>query len=79
MDGRGTAPPLPWRMEFGTLNYNLHKYNPSANTSTGGMRMKQNEKREEKAPVPWEMKDPKPPVVRSGHMESHRENKNNPS
>ena len=29
-------------------------------------------KQEEKKPVPWEMADPKPPVVRSGHMENHR-------
>ena len=28
--------------------------------------MKQNEKQ----PVPWEMQDPKPPVIRSGHMEN---------
>lgn len=27
-------------------------------------------KEKEKEPIPWEMKDPKPPVVRSGHMES---------
>lgn len=29
--------------------------------------MKENEK---KTPTPWEMKDPKPPVVQSGHMEN---------
>ena len=28
--------------------------------------------KEEKQPVPWEMTDPKPPVIRSGHMESRR-------
>ena len=27
-------------------------------------------KKEEKQPIPWEAKDPKPPVVRSGHMEN---------
>ena len=27
-------------------------------------------KKEEKQPIPWEMKDPKPPVVQSGHMEN---------
>ena len=27
-------------------------------------------KREEKEPVNWEVKDPKPPVVRSGHLEN---------
>ena len=25
---------------------------------------------EKKQPVPWELKDPKPPVVQSGHMET---------
>ena len=25
---------------------------------------------EKKQPVPWELKDPKPPVVNSGHMEN---------
>ena len=29
-------------------------------------------KKEEKEPVNWEVKDPKPPVVRSGHMENRR-------
>lgn len=28
--------------------------------------------KEEKQSVPWEMTDPKPPVIRSGHMESRR-------
>ena len=28
------------------------------------------QKKDEKAPIPWEAKDPKPPVVRSGHMEN---------
>lgn len=28
------------------------------------------EKREEKKPIPWEAVDPKPPVIRSGHMEN---------
>ena len=30
-------------------------------------------KQEEKKPIPWEVADPKPPVIRSGHMEDHRE------
>lgn len=30
-------------------------------------------KQEEKKPVDWEVKDPKPPVVRSGHMENRRQ------
>jgi len=29
-------------------------------------------KREEK-PIPWEVKDPKPPVVQSGHLEDRRQ------
>ena len=33
------------------------------------------EKEEEKKPVPWEAVDPKPPVVRSGHFESRRQNR----
>ena len=30
-------------------------------------------KREEKKPIAWEIKDPKPPVVQSGHMEDHQQ------
>ena len=30
-------------------------------------------KQEEKKSVPWEMKDPKPPVIQSGHMERKRQ------
>ena len=29
-------------------------------------------KEEEKKPIPWEITDPKPPVVRSGRMEGRR-------
>lgn len=29
-------------------------------------------KEEEKKPLPWEAVDPKPPVVRSGHLEGKR-------
>ncbi len=29
-------------------------------------------KKEEKKPVDWEIKDPKPPIVRSGHMEDRK-------
>ena len=31
-------------------------------------------KKEKKTPVNWEVTDPKPPVIRSGHMESRKEN-----
>lgn len=34
--------------------------------------MKENEK---KPTTPWEMKDPKPPVVQSGHMENRIQHK----
>jgi hypothetical protein len=30
------------------------------------------EKQDERKPTPWEAVDPKPPVIRSGHMESKR-------
>ncbi len=29
-------------------------------------------KNEEKKPIPWEVADPKPPVIQSGHMENRR-------
>ena len=31
------------------------------------------EKQEEPKPVPWELKDPKPPVIQSGHMENRKQ------
>lgn len=31
-------------------------------------------KDDEKKPVPWEVTDPKPPVIRSGHMEDRKQN-----
>ena len=34
-----------------------------------------NVKEEEKKPTGWEVGDPKPPVIQSGHMENRRENK----
>lgn len=30
-------------------------------------------RQEEKKPLSWEVADPKPPVVRSGHMENRRQ------
>lgn len=35
-----------------------------------GKKMKQ----EEKKPIPWEVADPKPPVVNSGRMENRKQN-----
>lgn len=32
-------------------------------------------KEEEKKPVIWEITDPKPPVIQSGHMENKRHQK----
>ena len=31
-------------------------------------------KEEEKKPIPWEVSDPKPPIIRSGHLENKRQN-----
>jgi len=31
-------------------------------------------KQEEKKPVAWEVVDPKPPVVQSGHLENKKQN-----
>lgn len=37
--------------------------------------VKREEKKEEKnAPIPWEAVDPKPPVIRSGHLENQIRN-----
>ena len=30
-------------------------------------------KQEEKKPIPWEVADPKPPIIQSGRMENRRE------
>ncbi len=30
-------------------------------------------KQEEKKPVSWEVKDPKPPIIHSGHLENRKE------
>ena len=32
-------------------------------------------KEEEKKPIPWEITDPKPPVIRSGHLENRIRNR----
>ena len=33
-------------------------------------------KEEEKKPIPWEMADPTPPEIRSGHMENRKQMEN---
>lgn len=35
---------------------------------------KEKEKEKEEKSVPWEVADPKPPVIRSGHMEGRYQN-----
>ena len=32
------------------------------------------EEKQEKKPISWEIMDPKPPVIQSGHMENRLEN-----
>ena len=44
----------------------------SVNNDTGEGCNMEKEKQEEKKPVPWEMVDPKPPVIQSGRMESRK-------
>ena len=34
-------------------------------------------KEDEKKPIPWEMADPKPPVIQSGHFENRRQHEKN--
>ena len=36
--------------------------------------MKEKEKQGEEKPIPWEVADPKPPVIQSGHMEQRKRN-----
>ena len=37
-------------------------------------RGEKNMKEDEKQPIPWEAVDPKPPVIRSGHLENRVRN-----
>ena len=32
--------------------------------------------KEQERPIPWELKDPKPPIVQSGHMETRVQHEN---
>lgn len=36
--------------------------------------MNKEEKQEEKKPITWEVADPKPPVIQSGHLEQRKAN-----
>ena len=35
----------------------------------------QRKEKEQERPIPWELKDPKPPIVQSGHMENRTQHK----
>ena len=37
-------------------------------------RVTMKEKEEDRKPISWEIKDPKPPVIRSGHLENRSQN-----
>lgn len=52
----------------------IHKIRLLTENRIRGERMKKEEKQEETKPIGWEVTDPKPPVIRSGHMEQRREN-----
>lgn len=47
-------------------------YNGGILADTMDERGEKDMKKEEKEPVNWEVKDPKPPVVQSGHMENRK-------
>ena len=36
--------------------------------------MKKEEKQEQAKPIPWEVTDPKPPVIQSGHLQQRKAN-----
>ena len=46
----------------------------TGNPIPGVRAMPEKEKEDGQKTVPWEMTDPKPPVIQSGHMEARREN-----
>jgi hypothetical protein len=47
-----------------------NQFVPTLNVQKEGKTVKENEKK----PVTWEVTDPKPPVIRSGHMENRKQN-----
>jgi hypothetical protein len=61
----------PARNVPGVLCSGAHNFLFSAKTNGGkeGNFMKQ----EEKQPIPWEAKDPKPPIIHSGHLENKKQ------
>jgi hypothetical protein len=36
--------------------------------------MKKEEKQEQSKPIPWEVADPKPPIIQSGRLEQRKAN-----
>ena len=48
-------------------------YNAAVLADTMAERGEKTMKKEEKKPVDWEVKDPKPPVIQSGHMENRKQ------
>ena len=48
----------------------MHDFSLFAHTRPEVTKMK----KDEKAPIPWEAVDPKPPIIRSGHMENRKQN-----
>ena len=62
---------LPQRGRLASLNNNLPNHNAIPEHTISGVN---DLKEEEKKPVPWEAVDPRPPVIRSGHLENRRQN-----
>ena len=65
----------PEKSKYPEEDLRVHNFYPTAeNSSQGGMKMRKEEKQEEKKPITWEVADPKPPVVQSGHLEQRKAN-----
>ena len=48
----------------------MHDFSLFAHTRPEVTKMK----KDENPPIPWEAVDPKPPIIRSGHMENRKQN-----
>ena len=51
----------------------VHIFCGAAKAIAEVINVKKEEKQDEKKPISWEIADPKPPVIRSGHMEQRKE------
>jgi len=51
------------------ISTHIFFFSAKANGGKEGKTMKQ----EEKQPIPWEAKDPKPPIIQSGHLENRKQ------